>query len=77
MSYKIKRMPSRAKQFGQRFGGTWKYDGRGSWWCDDGRRHISRVQGCSCDGDCNHPSVLYLYGDGIPKDVDLILSENG
>lgn len=55
------------KYFKQKYGGKWKYDCHGTWICNDGKRFINRVAGCSCDGDCDHPSRMYLYGDGIPK----------
>ena len=52
--------------FHKKFGGKWKYDGRGTWNCDDRKRFIQRVSGCTCDYDCDHPSQMYLYGDGVP-----------
>lgn len=58
---------SKAKQLAKTLGGKWKYDGVGAWWCDDKKRHVARVAGCSCDDECEHPPRYYLYGDGIPK----------
>lgn len=45
-------------------GGKWKYDGNGSWWCDDGERHVSRVALDCMDED--GPTRYYLYGGDQP-----------
>jgi hypothetical protein len=34
---------SKAKILAKRYGGTWKYDGCTTWWCDDGKRHVTRT----------------------------------
>ena len=44
--------------------GGWKYDGKASWWCDDGERHVSRV--ATDIHDENGPPGYYLYGDESP-----------
>jgi hypothetical protein len=67
--FKVKKR-SYCKDFAKEHGGKWKYDGEGTWWCDDEKRYISRVRTCSCDDDiCTHGlgSRLCLYGEGIPK----------
>ena len=67
----VKRTP-RAKSvsngLAEKFGGKWKYDNRGSWWCDDNQRHASRV--CNCfpsDDDCNCIPTIWVYGDDKPQ----------
>jgi hypothetical protein len=58
---------NKTKLLEKEFGGKWKYDNHATWWCDDNKRHVARVQSCHCDDICNHPSVYYMYGDGTPK----------
>ena len=41
-------------------GGKWKYDGHGSWNCDDGDRSVRRVS-MDCMDECS-PVGYYLYG---------------
>jgi hypothetical protein len=57
---------NRAKRLSELFGGKWKYDNQTTWWCDDGKRHVSRC--CSAfDESEMAPSQYWLYGDGGPK----------
>lgn len=60
---------SNAKQLGKIYGGTWTYDGQASWWCDDGKRSVSRTNdGYDIHGDpCG--TAYWLYGDGTPRRV--------
>ena len=53
----------------QSLGGSWKYDGRTTWWDNESkeRRHVSRVASCSCDDDCGHTPNFYLYNNGDTK----------
>jgi hypothetical protein len=46
-------------------GGTWRYDNHGSWWCDDNKRHVSRVA-LDCMNE-NSGAGYYLYGDDTPE----------
>lgn len=41
-------------------GGNWIYDGTASWWCDDNKRHVSRVAMDCMEED--GPVGYYLYG---------------
>jgi len=45
------------------YGGKWRYDGIGTWECNDGTRYVNRTVGCDCDGECNHPPHYWLYGN--------------
>jgi hypothetical protein len=54
---------NKTKYLEKHFGGKWKYDGMASWWCDDGKRHVSRTASCYCDDKCNHLPHYYLYED--------------
>ena len=50
------------KWLGKRFGGTWKYDGGFSWWCDDEQRHVSRCSAGVDEFDNElGPAQYYLY----------------
>lgn len=56
---------SYAKLLGKEFGGSWRYDGCTTWWCDDGRRHVARTASDFYDdGDRPGPPTYYLYEDG-------------
>jgi len=46
----------------KKYGGKWKYDHRGTWWCDDNKRHVSRVNMCGCDYECGHAPGYFIYG---------------
>jgi hypothetical protein len=54
---------SKAKLLKQALGGSWKYDGKTTWWDNESeeRRHVSRVKSCSCDDYCPHVADYYLY----------------
>jgi hypothetical protein len=59
---------SLARNLSRTLGGIWTWDGRGSWWCDDATRHVSR---CSAgvdefDNEVGLPQY-WLYGDGTPR----------
>lgn len=49
------------------FGGIWKYDGRASWWCDDGKRWVGRFSSCTCDDWCRHSPRYFMYSDDIKQ----------
>jgi hypothetical protein len=53
-------------------GGEWKYDGTGTWWCDDGIRHVSRTSSCCFDVYCKCPPQYWLYGEGTPESICFI-----
>ena len=56
-----------ARRLSKSLGGGWRYDGRASWWCNDGKRHVSR---CSAGVDEHDnevgPAQYWLYDDGVP-----------
>jgi hypothetical protein len=54
---------NKTKYFEEHYGGTWKYDGCTSWWCDDGKRHVSRTASCMCDDVCPHPPRYILQDE--------------
>jgi hypothetical protein len=62
---------SKAKQLSDKFGGKWKYDGIATWWCDDEKRHVSRVCNNFYDDFETTPLLkeYILYGDGTPRHV--------
>lgn len=60
-----------SKWLEENYGGKWTYDYRTTWWCDDDKRHMSRVASCSCDDICNHSPSYYIYGDGTPERIIL------
>ena len=62
---KVVRCPSKAKQLAKTFGGQWTYNGLATWYCDDGKRHVSRCA-ASCDEADRFPCEYWLYGDGMP-----------
>lgn len=70
-------MKSKAKQLGETFGGHWTYDGMASWWCDDEKRHVSRVHtgGLDMSGEPMPGFGYYLYGDGAPKMITFLGSK--
>lgn len=61
----------KSRQLKNALGGSWKYDGRTTWWDQDSKehRHVSRVAACSCEDHCPHSPRFYLYNDGDPKMV--------
>lgn len=74
MKNKSRRYRSKSEIFANAFGGNWKYNGICSWYCDDNVRHISR---CSAgvdeyDNPVGQPQY-WLYGDGAPKWIDILL----
>lgn len=55
------------KFLSEKYGGNWKYH-VGTWHCDDNKRVVMRVRGCSCDDEnCGHLSQYWLYGNGTPE----------
>jgi hypothetical protein len=61
-------MKTYTKLLNEQLGGTWKYDGVGSWRCDDNKRHVSRVSAGVDEWDNSvGPAQKWLYGDGIPQ----------
>ncbi|MHA2279906.1 MAG: hypothetical protein ACXAC5_03390 [Promethearchaeota archaeon] len=60
---------NKTKYLEKHFGGKWKYDGVTSWWCDDGKRHVSRTASCMCDDICNHPPRYFLYGKDEVREI--------
>jgi hypothetical protein len=52
-----------AKQLEKNLGGKWKYDCMSTWWCDDGKRHVSRCSSMFDDED-RCPPQYWLYEDG-------------
>ena len=68
-------MRSKASRLAKALGGEWTYDGRASWWCNDGKRHVSR---CSAGVDEYDnevgPAQYWLYEKGkTPKRVESFL----
>ena len=58
-------LTSIAKRLGEKLGGKWKYDGCTTWWCDDGKRHVSRCCGDFYDDAYPPaPSQYWLYEEG-------------
>lgn len=55
---------TKVKLIEKTFGMKWKYDGVSSWWSEDYKSHISRVNVCGCDDFCTHPPGYYLYREG-------------
>jgi len=50
---------------GKVLGGTWKYDGNTTWWCDDGKRHVSRCSsGVDEQDNPTGPAQYFLYAEG-------------
>lgn len=50
------------KWLNEKYGGKWVYDGKASWWCDDGERHVSRVaNGRDMEGEYTEAWSLCLY----------------
>lgn len=68
-------MKSKAKLLGEKHGGKWTYDGVSSWWCDDGKRHVSRVHtgGFDVNGEAMPGSGYFMYGEGAPKRISFSL----
>ena len=60
---------NRSKELAKRYGGKWAYDRQGTWWCDDNKRRVSRVNNCHCDDYCKHSPAYYLYGAGQAEQV--------
>jgi hypothetical protein len=57
-----------AKSLSKHLGGTWKYDGLASWWCDDDKRHVSRCSAGVDDWDNElGPAQYWLYGIEVPE----------
>lgn len=57
-----------AKRLAKILGGTWTYDGMGTWWCDDQLRRVARVSGGVDELDNERgPPQYWLYGDGAPR----------
>jgi len=54
----------------KKYGGKWKYDHHGSWWCDDDKRFVRACSMCGCDEPCGHATSYFLYGDGPTVLVD-------
>jgi hypothetical protein len=69
--FKPKRRKPIYKTLEEKYGGKWTYNKRGTWWCDDNKRHVSRVAMCFCDEWCKCPTEYFMYGDGIPERVYL------
>jgi hypothetical protein len=64
---------SKVKNLEKNLGGKWKYDGCASWWCDDGRRHVSRCCNMFDDEDTGS-SQYWLYEEGeAPKPAEEFL----
>lgn len=57
------KLSSHTRYLNKKYGGTWKYDGQGTWSCDDNKRSVTRCSSCLCDGPCAHPAIYYLYSD--------------
>jgi hypothetical protein len=65
-----KRLNSVAALLGDRLGGKWTYDNYATWWCDDGRRRVSRTHCGAYDHNgepLDGPPHYWLYGDGEPR----------
>ena len=59
-----------SKSLSKSLGGTWKYDGVCTWYCNDDIRHVSRTHcgGFDHTGEAiDGPSHYWLYGDGPTK----------
>ena len=65
---------NKTKYLEKYYGGKWKYDGHGSWWCDDDKRSVTRVSTCMmdsrCDDSCKCPVACWMYGDDAPQRID-------
>jgi hypothetical protein len=61
---------SKTKYLEKHFGGKWEYDHVTSWWCDDGKRHVSRTATCTCDDLCKCPVRYFLYGEEKAKEIE-------
>ncbi len=70
MAMKMKKF-NKTKYLEEHYGGKWKYDYIGSWWCDDDKRHVSRTATCMCDEPCICPCRYYLYDDDNEKSVEI------
>lgn len=59
---------TKAAEFAELFGGSWKYDGWSQWRCDDGKRYVSRVHtgGYDVNGEPAPGHDLIMY-DGTGK----------
>ncbi len=61
---------NKTKYLEKHFGGKWKYDHVGSWWCDDDKRRVSRTASCTCDDVCRCPCRYFLYSRDIPIEIN-------
>lgn len=59
---------TKSKYLANKYGGKWEYDHVAGWWCDDGKRAVSRCS-ASFDAEGELPSEYWLYGDGTPERV--------
>jgi hypothetical protein len=51
----------------EKFGGRWKWEGNGTWTCNDKKRHASKVCMCFPSDDCHCSGAIFVYGgDGPP-----------
>ena len=66
MDFKVIRIKSKVKILEKTFGGIWKYDGVCSWWCNEGRRHVSR---CCSIHDEEAPSQYFFYNTDEPTKI--------
>lgn len=63
MNFTVKKL-SISKWLSEKYGGEWKYDGRATWWCNDDKRHASRVaSGRDMEGEYTGHWRICLYSE--------------